>query len=195
MELGRIILVTDEQAAVARGRDPVDLLSAALAGLPRAGALVQVRAKELPARELVGLTRRVIDVARERRCPVLVNDRLDVALAAGADGVHLPEAGLPIAVAHGEGFADFSQRGDAAKVHRAMRFVDNTGAPTESYPFNPNGSPGGLTSVTTADGRFTVLMPHPERVFRNVLMSWTSGDRSQLSPWMRMFRNARKWVG
>jgi phosphoribosylformylglycinamidine synthase len=101
---------------------------------------------------------------------------------------------LPIAVAHGEGFADFSQRGDAATVHRAMRYVDNTGAPTEAYPFNPNGSPGGLTSVTTPDGRFTALMPHPERVFRNILMSWTSGDRSELSPWMRMFRNARKWV-
>jgi len=106
---------------------------------------------------------------------------------------------LPIAVAHGEGFADFSQRANpeqaAATVSRAMRFVDNAGAPTEVYPFNPNGSPGGLTSVTTADGRFTVLMPHPERVFRNVLMSWTSGDRSALSPWMRMFGNARRWVG
>ncbi len=102
---------------------------------------------------------------------------------------------LPIAVAHGEGFADFSQRGDAAKVHRAMRYVDNTGAPTEVYPFNPNGSPDGLTAVTTPDGRFTVLMPHPERVFRNVLMSWTSGDRSQLSPWMKMFVNARRFVG
>jgi len=102
---------------------------------------------------------------------------------------------LPIAVAHGEGYADFSQRGDAAQVQRAMCFVDNAGAPTEAYPFNPNGSPDGLTSVTTADGRFTVLMPHPERVFRNVLMSWTSGDRSELSPWMRMFRNARQWVG
>ncbi|MDY0746304.1 phosphoribosylformylglycinamidine synthase [Paucibacter sp. R3-3] len=102
---------------------------------------------------------------------------------------------LPIAVAHGEGFADFSQRGDAAKVARAMRFVDNSGAPTEAYPLNPNGSPDGLTSVTTADGRFTVLMPHPERVFRNVQMSWTSGDKSELSPWMRMFRNARKALG
>ncbi|MGY4828705.1 phosphoribosylformylglycinamidine synthase [Sphaerotilaceae bacterium SBD11-9] len=101
---------------------------------------------------------------------------------------------LPIAVAHGEGFADFSQRGDAKAVHRAMRFVDNTGRPTEAYPFNPNGSPGGLTSVTTPDGRFTVLMPHPERVFRNVLMSWTSGDRSEQSPWMQMFRNARRWA-
>ena len=102
---------------------------------------------------------------------------------------------IPIAVAHGEGFADFSQRGDAKAVQRAMRFVDHHGRPTEAYPFNPNGSPDGLTAVTTADGRFTVLMPHPERVFRNVQMSWTSGDLSQLSPWMRMFRNARRWVG
>ncbi len=101
---------------------------------------------------------------------------------------------LPIAVAHGEGFADFSQRGDAAKVLRAMRFVDHHGAPTEAYPANPNGSPAGLTAVTTADGRYTALMPHPERVFRNIQMSWTSGDRSALSPWMRMFRNARAWL-
>ncbi|MCV2357256.1 phosphoribosylformylglycinamidine synthase [Paucibacter sp. B2R-40] len=102
---------------------------------------------------------------------------------------------LPIAVAHGEGFADFSQRGDTNKVARAMRYVDHHGQPTETYPLNPNGSPDGLTSVTTADGRFTVLMPHPERVFRNVQMSWTSGDVNELSPWMRMFRNARRWVG
>jgi phosphoribosylformylglycinamidine synthase len=101
---------------------------------------------------------------------------------------------LPIAVAHGEGFADFSQRGDAAQVQRAMRFVDNAGRATEAYPFNPNGSPDGLTAVTTPDGRFTVLMPHPERVFRNVLMSWTSGDVNSASPWMRMFRNARRFV-
>jgi phosphoribosylformylglycinamidine synthase len=101
---------------------------------------------------------------------------------------------LPIAVSHGEGFADFSQRGDAHKVARAMRFVDHNGQPTEAYPLNPNGSADGLTSVTTPDGRFTVLMPHPERVFRNVQMSWTSGDVSELSPWMRMFRNARAWV-
>jgi phosphoribosylformylglycinamidine synthase len=101
---------------------------------------------------------------------------------------------LPIAVAHGEGYADFSQRGDAKAVQRAMRFVDHHGAATEAYPFNPNGSPGGLTSVTTADGRFTVLMPHPERVFRNIQMSWTSLDRSSPSPWMRMFRNARAWI-
>jgi phosphoribosylformylglycinamidine synthase len=98
---------------------------------------------------------------------------------------------LPIAVAHGEGFADFSQRGDISKVAKALRFVDNHGTATETYPFNPNGSPGGLTSVTTPDGRFTVLMPHPERVFRNALLSWTSGELEAMSPWMRMFRNAR----
>ncbi len=102
---------------------------------------------------------------------------------------------LPIAVAHGEGFADFSQRGDAAQVHAAMRFIDHHGRSTEVYPANPNGSPGGLTSVTTADGRFTVLMPHPERVFRNAQMSWTTGDLGAASPWLRMFRNARRWVG
>jgi phosphoribosylformylglycinamidine synthase len=102
---------------------------------------------------------------------------------------------LPIAVAHGEGFADFSQRGDAATVQRALRFVDHHGAATESYPFNPNGSPGGLTAVTTPDGRFTALMPHPERVLRNVQMSWAAGDVSAPSPWTRMFANARAWVG
>ena len=102
---------------------------------------------------------------------------------------------LPIAVAHGEGFANFSERGNAAHALAAMRFVDNHGQPTEQYPFNPNGSAGGLTAVTTADGRFTAMMPHPERVFRNVQMSWTNGDKSAFSPWMNVWRNARKWVG
>jgi phosphoribosylformylglycinamidine synthase len=102
---------------------------------------------------------------------------------------------LPIAVSHGEGYANFKYRGNADKAIAAMRFVDHTGAPTEAYPFNPNGSPGGLTSVTTADGRFTAMMPHPERVMRNIQMSWTDGDRSALSPWMQLWRNARKWVG
>jgi phosphoribosylformylglycinamidine synthase len=106
---------------------------------------------------------------------------------------------MPIAVAHGEGFANFDPskggRGNAAKTIAAMRFTDNHGAATETYPFNPNGSPGGLTAVTTADGRFTAMMPHPERVFRNVQMSWTSGDIAAHSPWMGLWRNARKWVG
>jgi phosphoribosylformylglycinamidine synthase len=76
-----------------------------------------------------------------------------------------------------------------------MRYVDNSGGATEQYPFNPNGSPGGLTAVTTADGRFTAMMPHPERVFRNIQMSWTSGDPAAESPWMRIWRNARKSIG
>ncbi|MFP5394319.1 MAG: phosphoribosylformylglycinamidine synthase subunit PurQ, partial [Gammaproteobacteria bacterium] len=101
----------------------------------------------------------------------------------------------PIAIAHGEGFADFSLTGDINEVVQAMRYVDNRGAATEAYPFNPNGSPGGLTSVTTPDGRFTVLMPHAERVFRSVQMSWAPEAWGEDSPWMRMFRNARKWVG
>ncbi len=102
---------------------------------------------------------------------------------------------LPIAVAHGEGFANFRHRGNPAQAIAAMRFVDNSGTATEQYPFNPNGSPGGLTAVTTADGRFTAMMPHPERVFRNIQMSWTSGNPSDFSPWMRIWRNARKFVG
>ncbi|WP_024902989.1 phosphoribosylformylglycinamidine synthase [Robbsia andropogonis] len=105
---------------------------------------------------------------------------------------------IPVAVSHGEGFADFSKQGDAGKVLGALRYVDNRGQKTEQYPLNPNGSPGGLTSVTTADGRFTVLMPHPERVARSVTMSWhpegwAAGEGD--SPWMRIFQNARKRVG
>ncbi|MES2184248.1 MAG: phosphoribosylformylglycinamidine synthase [Pseudomonadota bacterium] len=102
---------------------------------------------------------------------------------------------LPIAVAHGEGYANFAHRGDPGTAVAAMRFVDHRGQPTEQYPLNPNGSAGGLTGVTTPDGRFTALMPHPERVFRNVQMSWTGGDVSQPSPWMQIWRNARRWVG
>ena len=100
----------------------------------------------------------------------------------------------PIAIAHGEGFADFSLTGDINAANKAMRFIDNHGQATETYPFNPNGSPGGLTSVTTDDGRFTVLMPHAERVFRGVVHSWAPESWGDESPWMRMFRNARKWV-
>jgi phosphoribosylformylglycinamidine synthase len=101
---------------------------------------------------------------------------------------------MPIAVAHGEGFANFKYRGNADKAIAAMRFTDNFGAPTEAYPFNPNGSPGGLTAVTTADGRFTAMMPHPERVFRNIQMSWTNLNRDLHSPWMQLWHNARRWV-
>ena len=109
---------------------------------------------------------------------------------AGMQGVR-----LPIAVAHGEGYANFTYRGDASRVIAAMRFTDNHGAATERYPFNPNGSPGGLTAVTTADGRFTAMMPHPERVFRNIQSSWTDQDINAHSAWMQIWHNARRWVG
>jgi phosphoribosylformylglycinamidine synthase len=109
---------------------------------------------------------------------------------------------LPIAVAHGEGFANFSQQGnkDQTKVKGlvALKFVDNQGQTTETYPLNPNGSPEGITGLTTPDGRFTVLMPHPERVFRTAQMSWAPKQWHDMqdgaSPWMRMFRNARAWT-
>jgi phosphoribosylformylglycinamidine synthase len=102
---------------------------------------------------------------------------------------------LPVAVAHGEGYADFSRQGNRDQVAVALRFVDSRGAATEQYPFNPNGSPQGITAVTTPDGRFTALMPHAERGFRTVQMSWHPDGWSDDSPWMRLFRNARRWVG
>lgn len=120
----------------------------------------------------------------------------------GMAGTH-----VPVAVAHGEGYADFGAQGDQARVAGALYYLDHKSARTERYPYNPNGSPDGLAGVTTADGRFTVLMPHPERVTRNVMMSWSperwgeldSGGKDSAhggySPWLRMFRNARVWMG
>jgi phosphoribosylformylglycinamidine synthase len=104
---------------------------------------------------------------------------------------------IPIATAHGEGRAVFREpkAEEACRFLVAARFVDNRGTVTETYPYNPNGSPQGITSVTTPDGRFTILMPHPERVFRTVLLSWHPDGWPEDSPWMRMFGNARKWVG
>ena len=102
---------------------------------------------------------------------------------------------IPIVTAHGEGRAEFSSQGDLEKAIVAMRYVNNRGETTEAYPYNPSGSPQGITGLTTADGRFTVVMPHPERVFRSVQMSWAPPGLGEDSPWMRIFRNARKWVG
>jgi phosphoribosylformylglycinamidine synthase len=101
----------------------------------------------------------------------------------------------PLAIAHGEGFADFSLTGNIDEVVQSLRYVDNRGQATEQYPFNPNGSPGGLTAVTTPDGRFTAMMPHAERVFRTAVHSWAPPEWGDDAPWMRIFRNARKWVG
>jgi phosphoribosylformylglycinamidine synthase len=102
---------------------------------------------------------------------------------------------LPIAVAHGEGYAEFSDAQALAEAGPlvALRYVDNSGRPTEAYPFNPNGSPGGITGLTTPDGRFTILMPHPERVFRTVSYSWHPEEWGEDGPWMRIFRNARSF--
>jgi phosphoribosylformylglycinamidine synthase len=101
---------------------------------------------------------------------------------------------IPVVVAHGEGRADFPRDCSPSKSHGCLRYVDSRGAPTEDYPLNPNGSPGGLTGFTAADGRVLVMMPHPERVFRSVQMSWRPAEWGEDSPWMRLFRNARAWV-
>ena len=85
--------------------------------------------------------------------------------------------------------------GHAAQALVALRYVDGQGQPTEVYPHNPNGSPHGVTGLTTADGRFTIMMPHPERVFRTVQNSWHPSQWAENGAWYRMFANARRWVG
>jgi phosphoribosylformylglycinamidine synthase len=106
---------------------------------------------------------------------------------------------LPIAVAHGEGLAEFRDPTHIEQVildkQVALCFVDNRGNLTPTYPYNPNGSPHGITGLTTPDGRFTIMMPHPERVFRAIANSWRPDEWGEDGPWMRMFRNARVWVG
>jgi phosphoribosylformylglycinamidine synthase len=106
---------------------------------------------------------------------------------------------MPIAVAHGEGRVELRADVSLDQIKQekllALQFVDNYGKATESYPANPNGSPQGATGFTTRDGRFTILMPHPERVFRSVQNSWHPDDWREDSPWMLMFRNARKALG
>jgi len=102
---------------------------------------------------------------------------------------------IPVAVAHGEGRAVFASGGDLKRAGACLRFVDNHGRATENFPLNTNGSPKGVTGLTAADGRVTICMPHPERVFRSVQMSWAPREWGEDSPWMRMFRNARAWVG
>jgi phosphoribosylformylglycinamidine synthase len=106
---------------------------------------------------------------------------------------------IPIAVAHGEGRAEFTSDAQlsalASAGQVAARFVDHRGRPTQHYPENPNGSPQGITAITTPDGRATIIMPHPERVFRSVQLSWRPPNAGEDSPWMRLFRNARVFVG
>ncbi len=113
-------------------------------------------------------------------------------LFAGMEGTR-----IPVAVAHGEGRMDFgTESSQCIEGLVTLRYVDATGMPTERYPFNPNGTEGGMTGLTTTDGRVTIMMPHPERVFRTVQNSWHPDDwTSEDAPWMRLFKNARKWVG
>jgi len=106
---------------------------------------------------------------------------------------------IPIVTAHGEGYAEFPNELAAQRCSEsgfvAARFVDNHHEPTEYYPLNPNGSPFGMTAFTSADGRATIMMPHPERVHRTVTLSWHPADWGEDSPWMQLFYNARAWVG
>ncbi|MCO5118284.1 MAG: phosphoribosylformylglycinamidine synthase [Burkholderiaceae bacterium] len=102
---------------------------------------------------------------------------------------------MPIVVSNGEGRVGFASDGQAGRARAALRFVDGHGAIAQRYPANPNGSPGGLTGFSSEDGRATILMPHPERVYRTVQMSWAPPALGEDSPWMRIFRNARAWVG
>ncbi len=105
---------------------------------------------------------------------------------------------MPIAIAHGEGHAEFENEEALLEADLsgcvAMRFIDNHGKVTETYPANPNGSPRGITGLTSRDGRVTIMMPHPERVFRAVQNSWKPDDWQEDAGWLRMFRNARVWV-
>lgn len=101
---------------------------------------------------------------------------------------------IPVVVSHAEGRAKFINSQAVSKVAVALRYVDNHGQLSERYPYNPNGSPNGIAGVTSNDGRVTLMMPHPERVFRSIQMSWRPDDWGEDSPWMHMFRNARIWI-
>jgi phosphoribosylformylglycinamidine synthase len=106
---------------------------------------------------------------------------------------------MPIVVAHGEGRAQFADAGALERAQQsgtvAMRYVDNHGAVASHFPANPNGSPDGITGLCSADGRVTIMMPHPERVYRASQLSWAPAEWQDDSGWMRLFRNARVWLG
>jgi phosphoribosylformylglycinamidine synthase len=99
-------------------------------------------------------------------------------------------------VAHGEGRAEFARAESLAAIQDqvALRYIENDGTPAQHYPANPNGSPDGITGLCSADGRVTVMMPHPERVVRSIQNSWRPDEWGEDGAWMRLFRNARRWV-
>jgi len=127
-----------------------------------------------------------------RVCTLEIEDSPSILLSSMA-GSH-----LPIAVAHGEGRAQFTNTDQQAAANDSglviARYVDNYGKVTQQYPFNPNGAANAISGMTSSDGRVTIMMPHPERVFRTVQNSWAPDDWQEDGPWMRMFRNARVWV-
>ncbi|MCB9722753.1 MAG: phosphoribosylformylglycinamidine synthase [Spirochaetaceae bacterium] len=129
----------------------------------------------------------------EARLSLVRVERSPSILLAGMEG-----ARLPIAVAHGEGRVAFASAEARTRAERAglvaLRFVDGHGDVASRYPANPNGSPDGLTGLTTPDGRITIMMPHPERVFRTVQHSWHPPEWGEDAPWIRLFRNARAWL-
>ena len=128
--------------------------------------------------------------------------RLSMVEVLSSNSIFFPEMHgllMPVVVSHGEGRASFSQEleKDASKANPVLRYVDARGHAAQHYPANPNGSPRGETGFTNSDGRITLMMPHPERVFRNAQMSWLPQDwrhKGDYSPWMQMFLNARSWV-
>jgi phosphoribosylformylglycinamidine synthase len=128
----------------------------------------------------------------EARVALVEVQKSDSILLQGMEGSR-----MPIAIAHGEGHAEFADTADKAAVNAnaqvALRYVDNYGEVTETYPANPNGSIEGITGLTAAGGRVTIMMPHPERVFRAVQNSWQPEEWTEDGAWMRMFRNARAW--
>lgn len=130
----------------------------------------------------------------EARVAMVAVQKSSSLLLAGMEGSR-----LPIAVAHGEGRAEFEDASSISLLEAsqqiALRYVDNEGKVTEHYPQNPNGSPQGITGLTSSDGRVTIMMPHPERVFRAVQNSWYPQDWQEDGAWLRMFRNARVWLG
>jgi phosphoribosylformylglycinamidine synthase len=101
---------------------------------------------------------------------------------------------LPLVVAHGEGKATFESAEQQQQASAYLRYIDADGAPATTYPANPNGSPEGLTGFTTADGRFNIMMPHPERLFRNSQFSYYPDRAHEEGAWLRIFRNARAWL-
>ena len=103
-------------------------------------------------------------------------------------------AELPIVTAHGEGRAVFTTKSDQTAALVAAQYIDSGGAVTERYPANPNGSPDGITALTSTDGRATIIMPHPERCFLTQQLSWHPDEWGRFSPWFKMFQNAREWV-